>query len=126
MARHLDLTLYRAGESADSIIPNRAERLPMLKWAQRLLSRQSGVMLIIDEAENLVPHGFEMRRDADELRVALNRLLESNTIPTIWTSNDVRCFDPALLRGFTLVVELRTPPESVRAQRAESRGEERS
>jgi AAA+ superfamily predicted ATPase len=116
VARHLDLTLYRAGESADSIVPNRAERLPMLKWAQRLLSRQSGVMLIIDEAENLVPHGFEMRRDADESRVALNRLLESNTIPTIWTSNDVRCFDPALLRGFTLVVELRTPPESVRAQ----------
>jgi transitional endoplasmic reticulum ATPase len=116
VARHLDLTLYRAGESVDSTVANRAERLPMLKWAQRLLSRQSGAMLIIDEAENLVPHGFEMRRDGDESRVALNRLLESNTIPTIWTSNDVRCFDPALLRGFTLVVELRTPPESVRAQ----------
>ena len=115
VARHLDLTLYRAGESADSIVPNRAERLPMLKWAQRLLSRQSGAMLIIDEAENLVPHGFEMRRDA-ESKVALNRLLASNVIPTIWTSNDVRCFDPALLRGFTLVVDLRTPPESVRAQ----------
>jgi transitional endoplasmic reticulum ATPase len=115
VARHLDLTLYRAGESVDSTV-NRAERLPMLKWAQRLLSRQSGAMLIIDEAENLVPHGFEMRRDADDSKVALKRLLESNPIPTIWTSNDVRCFDPALLRRFTLVVELRTPPESVRAQ----------
>jgi transitional endoplasmic reticulum ATPase len=116
VARHLDLTLYRAGESADSIVPNRAERLPMLKWAQQLFSRKSGAMLIIDEAENLVPHGFEMRRDGDESKVALNLLLESNVIPTIWISNDVRCFDPALLRGFTLVVELRTPPESVRAQ----------
>ena len=88
----------------------------MLKWAQRLLSRQSGAMLIIDEAENLVPLGFEMRRDADESKVALNRLLENNPIPTIWTSNDIRCFDSALLRRFTLVIELRTPPESVRAQ----------
>jgi transitional endoplasmic reticulum ATPase len=116
VARHLDLTLYRAGESVDSTVASRAERLSMLKCAQRLLSRQSGAMLIIDEAENLVPHGFEMRRDGDESKAALNRLLVSNTIPTIWTSNDVRCFDPALLRDFTLVVELRTPPESVRAQ----------
>ena len=116
VARHLDLTLYGAGESMDSTIANRAERLPMLKCAQRLLSRQSGTMLIIDEAENLLPHGFDMRKDADESKIALKRMLGSNTIPTIWTANDVGCFDPALLRGFTLVVELRTPPESVRAQ----------
>ena len=116
VARLLDLTLYRAGESVDSTVPDRADRLVMLKCAQRLLSRQSGAMLIIDEAQNLVPQGFEMRRDADDSKVALNRLLESNPIPTIWTSNDVRCFDPALLRRFTLVVQLRTPPESVRAQ----------
>jgi transitional endoplasmic reticulum ATPase len=116
VAQQLNLTLYRAGESADSTVANRAERLPMIKCAQRLLSRQSGTMLIIDEAENLIPDGFDMRRDAEESKVALNRLLASNTIPTIWTSNDVRCFDPELLRGFTLVVELRTPPESVRAQ----------
>jgi len=116
VARHLDLTLYRAGESADFTVPDRADRLAMLRCAQRLLSRQSGAMLIIDEAENLVPHGFEIRRDADDSKVALKRLLESNPIPTIWTSNDVRCFDPVLLRRFTLVVELRTPPESVRAQ----------
>ena len=116
VARHLDLTLYRAGESADFTVPDRADRLAMLRCAQRLLSKQSDAILIIDEAENLVPHGFEIRRDADDSKVALKRLLESNPIPTIWTSNDVRCFDPALLRRFTLVVELRTPPESVRAQ----------
>jgi transitional endoplasmic reticulum ATPase len=116
VARHLDLTLYRAGESADSSVPDRADRLPMLRWAQRLLSRQSGSMLIFDEAEDLIPQGFEMRGHGGASKVALNRLLESNPIPTIWTSNNVGCFDPALLRRFTLVVELRTPPESVRAQ----------
>jgi hypothetical protein len=63
VARHLDLTLYQAGESMDSPVGNRAERLPILKCAQQLLSRQSGAMLIIDEAENLVPHGFEIRRE---------------------------------------------------------------
>ena len=92
VAHHLDLTLYRAGESVGAPA-NCAERLPMLKWAQRLLSRQSGAMLIVDEAENLVPLGFEMRRDADKSKVALNRLLENNPIPTIWTSNDIRCFE---------------------------------
>jgi transitional endoplasmic reticulum ATPase len=116
VARHLDLTLYRAGESVDCTVPDRADRLPMLRWAQRLLSRQSGAVLIFDEAEDLMPQGFEMRGDAGASKVALNRLLESNPIPTVWTSNNVGCFDPALLRRFTLVVELRTPPESVRAQ----------
>ena len=36
-------------------------------------------MLIVDEAENLVPLGFEMRRNADELKVALNWLLEKQS-----------------------------------------------
>jgi transitional endoplasmic reticulum ATPase len=116
VARHLDLTLYRAGENEDSTVPDRADRLPMLRWAQRLLSRQSGAILIFDEAEDLIPQGFEMRADASASKVALNRLLESNPIPTIWTSNNIGCFDPALLGRFTLVVELRTPPEKVRAQ----------
>jgi transitional endoplasmic reticulum ATPase len=116
VAGHLDLTLYRAGESVDSTVPDRADRLPMLRWAQRLLARQSGAILIFDEAEDLIPQGFEMRGDAGASKVALNRLLEGNPIPTVWTSNSVGCFDPALLRRFTLVVELRTPPESVRAQ----------
>ena len=116
VARHLDLTLYQAGESGDSDVPDRADRLPTLRWAQRLLSRQSGAMLIFDEAEDLLPGGFEMRSDAGASKVALNRLLESNPVPTIWTSNEVGCFDPALLRRFTLVVELGTPPESVRTQ----------
>jgi SpoVK/Ycf46/Vps4 family AAA+-type ATPase len=116
VARHLDLTLYHAGESVDLNVANCAERLPMLKCAQRLLSRQSGAILIIEEAENLVPNGFDICRDADDSKVALNRLLENNPVPTIWTSNDIRCFDSTLLRRFTLVVELRTPPESVRAR----------
>jgi transitional endoplasmic reticulum ATPase len=116
VARHLDLTLYRAGECGDSNVANGAERLPMLKCAQRLLSKQSDAILIIDEAENVVSHGFDICRDADESKVALNGLLKNNQNPTIWTSNDIRCFDSALLRRFTLVVELRTPPESVRAQ----------
>jgi transitional endoplasmic reticulum ATPase len=120
VAQHLDLTLYRAGESGDSAVPDRADRLPMLRWSQRLLARQSGVLLIFDEAEDLLPTAFEMRPDASGSKVALNRLLESNPVPTIWTSNEVECFDPALLRRFTLVVELRTPPEGVRVRIWES------
>jgi SpoVK/Ycf46/Vps4 family AAA+-type ATPase len=116
VAQQLNLTLYRAGESEDSNGANCAERLPMLKCAQRLLSTQSGAILIIDEADNLVPHGFDICREANESKVALIGLLENNPIPTIWTSNDIRCFDSALLRRFTLIVELRTPPESVRAR----------
>lgn len=120
VAQHLGFSLYRAGENADSTVPDRADRLPMLRWAQRLLSRQTGTILLFDEAEDLLPQRFEMRSDAGMSKVALNRLVEGNRVPTIWTSNDIDCFDPALLRRFTLVVELRTPPESVRAQIWES------
>src|SRR5260370_9596841 len=74
VARRLDLTLYRAGETADSTVPNRADRLVMLKCAQRLLSPQSPAMLIIHRAENPVPHGLEIRSDAADSKAALNRL----------------------------------------------------
>ena len=46
----------------------------------------------------------------------LNRLLETNPVPILWTSNNIADIDPALLRRMTLAVELRMPPPVQRAR----------
>jgi SpoVK/Ycf46/Vps4 family AAA+-type ATPase len=47
-------------------------------------------------------------------KVFLNRLLEQNPVPTLWTSNELTAIDPALLRRMTLAIELKRPPASQR------------
>jgi SpoVK/Ycf46/Vps4 family AAA+-type ATPase len=47
-------------------------------------------------------------------KVYLNRLLETNPVPIIWTSNELSAMDPALLRRMTLAIELKRPPPAQR------------
>lgn len=44
----------------------------------------------------------------------LNRLMETNQIPTIWISNTLFLLDPALLRRFDYVLEVGIPPSKAR------------
>jgi len=47
-------------------------------------------------------------------KAEINSLLERNSRPTIWISNDVGYLDPAYLRRFDYSLELLPPPRSVR------------
>jgi len=49
-------------------------------------------------------------------KVHINRLLENNPVPTLWTTNDISDCDPAFLRRISFTLELRTPPVSVRSR----------
>ena len=49
-------------------------------------------------------------------KVYLNRLLETNPVPIVWTSNELGNIDPALLRRMTLAIELKRPPAAQRAR----------
>ena len=46
----------------------------------------------------------------------MNRLLEEAPAPTLWTINDARTVDPAVLRRMMFALELRLPPPKVRAR----------
>lgn len=39
----------------------------------------------------------------------MNRLLETNSAPVIWLSNNVECMDPAFMRRFDIVLEMPLP-----------------
>ncbi len=43
-------------------------------------------------------------------KLYLNRLLETNPVPVIWTSNNIFEIDAAVLRRMSLIVELKAPP----------------
>jgi transitional endoplasmic reticulum ATPase len=110
-AREAGLTLYAAGEeTAHGGEADRAHRLLDLVFSNRLLAGEQGCALLFDEMEDIAVH--LIRRGGS--KVFLNRLLESNPVPIIWTSNELGNIDPALLRRMTLAVELKRPPAAQR------------
>lgn len=83
-------------------------RLRALRAAQSML-RQRKAMVLFDEAEDVFDGGWTHRDEKGSARSQkawMNRLLETNTAPVIWLSNNVECMDPAFLRRFDVVLEM--------------------
>jgi transitional endoplasmic reticulum ATPase len=122
LADHLKMSLYGIGESqADGGEPSREDRLAHALLGQQLLKNENECLLLFDEMDDLISGGsfqiFGMRINSekgDGSKAFINRFLENNPVPTLWTCNDIENFDPAHLRRMTLAIELRTPPASVR------------
>ena len=121
LADRLGAGLHAVGEADDDgDEPSRFERLQQLRLGQRLLSDQGNSLILFDEMEDLFPgldnglFGLSMRRTGS--KVHINRLLENNPVPTLWTTNDISDCDPAFLRRISFTLELRTPPVSVRSK----------
>ncbi|VAW07427.1 hypothetical protein MNBD_ALPHA05-802 [hydrothermal vent metagenome] len=101
--------------------PDREERLSSLRIADRLARRRGACVLLFDEMEDVLSGGDISWRKNRRIRqsgskVHLNRLLEHNESPVIWTTNSVHEFDPAFLRRMTFSIEMKIPPASVRAR----------
>ena len=96
--------VHHEGES------DRGERLSDMVFSQRLLAGSRHSALLFDEMEDIAVH--LLRRGGS--KVYLNRLLETNSVPVVWTSNDLFNIDPALLRRMTLAIELKRPPPAQR------------
>jgi SpoVK/Ycf46/Vps4 family AAA+-type ATPase len=105
------LTLYGIAEhSGADKEAERSERLATLVFALRVLAGSPNAAILFDEMED-VAWQF-MKRGGS--KAYLNRLLETNPVPVLWTSNNIREIDPALLRRMTLAVELKLPPPAQR------------
>ena len=131
LAGRLGVDLHSVGEADDDgDEPSRGERLQELRLAQRLIARDRRSLLLFDEMEDLLsdsfaalgflgrllspgPRGF---RAGGGSKVFMNRLLEEAPAPTLWTINDARTVDPAVLRRMMFALELRLPPPKVRAR----------
>ena len=71
--------------------------------------RQRRALILFDEAEDVFDGGWTHLREKGSARSQkawMNRLLETNTAPVIWLSNNVECMDPAFLRRFDVVLEM--------------------
>ncbi len=96
--------------------PARYERVGALRVAQRVLARASGTVLLFDEMEDLIGDAqpssgdFFSRRQGS--KVFVNRMLETNPLPVIWTTNALGNVDPAILRRMSFVLKLDLPSRS--------------
>ncbi len=121
LADQVSASLHAVGEADDDgDEPSRFERLQQLRLGQRLLAHQGKSIILFDEMEDLFTgmdgglFGGAFRRTGS--KVHINRLLENNPVPTLWTTNNISDCDPAFLRRISFTLELRTPPVSVRSQ----------
>ena len=91
--------------------PTRQERLNSLRTSDFILAKSKGILLF-DEAEDMFD--FDLFSPKKKSKVFMNRLLESNIHPIIWTTNRIRSIDAAYIRRFTRLVHFENPDEDFR------------
>lgn len=114
IAGHIGANLYAIGEECsaeDTFEISRDERLCKLKMAGYLLEDVPSAILLFDEMEDLLNCGYGPKKES---KVFMNRLLETNAVPTIWVSNSINLFDTSFLRRMSFVVEMKSPPAHAR------------
>ncbi len=114
LAAAAGLTLHSAGEAdEDGREPSRADRLAAFQMGQRLLAGRGQAALLFDEMEDLIgdasPAAGDWMRGRQGSKVFINRLLETNPVPVIWTTNAIGNVDPAMLRRMSFVLKLDLP-----------------
>jgi len=114
IAQAAGVALHAIGEADENgDEPTRWERVGALRLAQRILAHRPGPALLFDEMEDLIGNAearggdFIARRDGS--KVFVNRLLEANVAPVIWTTNVLDNVDPAILRRMSFVLRLPLP-----------------
>ena len=90
-------------------------RLKAYKSAQALLANKK-TLLMYDEAEDIFESGggFFSPPIRQKDKAWINRVLETNTIPTIWITNNIYAIDNALVRRFDMSIEVPIPVKSKR------------
>ncbi|MDR5655188.1 AAA family ATPase [Ruixingdingia sedimenti] len=125
LAREVGAELRAVGENDDEGgEPSRRERLAEMGMACRMLGARSDTVLLFDEMEDLLGGASPFSGRDRPSKVHMNRMLESNPIPVIWTTNWVDFCDPAFLRRMSYSALMRPPSGRVRAriwQRLEAR-----
>ncbi len=92
-------------------------RLKAYKSAQALLGNKK-TLLMYDEAEDIFEsgRGFFSPPTRQKDKAWINRVLEMNTIPTIWITNNIDSIDNALVRRFDMSIEIPIPTKSKREE----------
>lgn len=113
LAQELGCDLFSVGEVDDEgSEPSRWERLDALRLGDQLAGGRGKSLLLFDEMEDVLWDRMRQRGS----KVFLNRLLEKNQVPVLWTANEIGCFDPAFLRRMTFAFEMKPLAATARRQ----------
>lgn len=86
------------------------------QFCQHVMARDETALIIFDEIEDVFNDVVHLgREDRVGGKAWTNHMLETNAVPAIWITNDVRPIRAAYLRRFTETLELRPPPRSALA-----------
>lgn len=113
--------LHGVGEAdEDGEEPGRWDRVAALALAQRLLGGRGSAALLFDEMEDLIGDaspsvGGDWFSRREGSKVFVNRLLEANPVPVIWTTNAIGNVDAAILRRMSFVLRLDLPSRAASA-----------
>ena len=113
LASEIKNKLYSVGEDNQEE-ESKNYRLHALYRNLRLLGKKENVCLLFDEAEDIFSHHVFSNGMTKCNKVEINRLLEENTTPIIWTTNNIDEMDRAFVRRFTLAIHFKTPPLEIR------------
>ena len=105
-----------AGEDTDGDAVDGKRRLRAFRTAQSFFAKRRA-LIAFDEAEDVFNdgHGLFGRKSTAQTRKSwINRMLEENSVPTIWLSNTIDGLDPAFIRRFDMIFELPVPPKKQR------------
>lgn len=119
LASSIKTSLYQVracNDSEDSI--SGSDRLSYFRLSQRFL-QCSTALILFDEIEDVFPDPDMVSLSSLAAqkwpgKLFINRLLETNPVPTIWIANEISHIDKAYLRRFDYSIELAIPPIQVR------------
>lgn len=101
----------------DGSEPRRWERIAAMQLSQRVLGGRHGAVLLFDEMEDLIgeasPSDGDWFQKRTGSKVFVNRMLETNKVPVIWTTNAIGNVDGAILRRMSHVLKLDLPSRRV-------------
>ncbi|AEG31322.1 AAA family ATPase [Thiomicrospira cyclica] len=115
----LNRTLYEVNhEDIDGDELVGSKRVSVYKLAQAALATQQDACVLFDEVEDVFPNDafawLLPARAQNMNKAGVNKLLETNPVPTFWITNSIKQIDKAYLRRFDMVVEINSPPALVR------------
>lgn len=122
LAKEISAKLYSIGDCTNSYIEDEeSNRYEQLLRAHIILEKDFNTLLMIDEADDILS-GREcsfVSRKRDDLilsKIKVNRLLENNSQPTIWITNNICDMDKAYLRRFTYAINFTRPKKPVQEE----------
>ncbi len=121
LAQAAGADLFAVGEGdEDDEEPTRFERLSALQLAQGVLGGRGRNVLLFDEMEDLLGDARQLGGGAFGNRagskVFVNRMLERNAVPVIWTTNRIDNLDHAFARRMSFILHLGEPSRKASQQ----------